>query len=130
MAFVGFLNPDDNSGATDSALFLYQNGTLMTVAGTSSPLSGFGFGTPSLNNAGQIAFLGTLDSSEDVLLIGGGNPITNRVIGVGDSLLGGTVTGILFDREGLNDNGQLAFTAFSSRLRQQSRWHLNPLPLS
>jgi hypothetical protein len=38
--------------------------------------------------------------------------VADRVIATGDTLDGATVTGLTFCEEGLNDQGQLAFTAF------------------
>ena len=37
--------------------------------------------------------------------------VSARVIGTGDELLGRTVTGLVFGREGYNDAGQLTFIA-------------------
>ncbi len=40
----------------------------------------------------------------------GADPIADKVIGIGDSLLGGTVTELWFNR-GLNNSGQISFWA-------------------
>jgi hypothetical protein len=66
-----------------------------------------------INNAGAVAFSATLD--DDNLGIPsihvGPDPKKDRVIGVGDKLDGGTVAGLNFCEEGLNDSGELAFVA-------------------
>lgn len=103
-------DPDDNSGATGHGIFLFRNGVLTTV------LQGdFGqfadLGDPSLNNLGDVAFLVSPDFGEEILVTGPGLE-DDRVIGTGDLLLGRTIVDLSFSREGLNDRGQLAFTAF------------------
>jgi len=71
------------------------------------------FDSFALNNNGAVAFSATLDS--DTLgipsIFVGPNPKKDRVIRVGDKLDGGTVAGLNFCEEGLNDLGQLAFVA-------------------
>ncbi len=66
-----------------------------------------------MNNTGAVAFSATMD--EDLLgipsIFVGPNPKKDRVIGPGDKLDGGTVVGLNFCEEGLNDLGQLAFVA-------------------
>jgi len=71
------------------------------------------FDAYSINNAGAVAFSATLDS--DALgipsIFVGPESKKDRVIGPGDKLDGGTVAGLRFCEEGLNDSGQLAFVA-------------------
>ena len=70
------------------------------------------FDSYALNNTGTVAFSATLDG--DILgpnIYVGPNPKKDRVIGRGDKLDGGTVAGLRFCEEGLNDSGQLAFVA-------------------
>lgn len=64
----------------------------------------------SLNNAGQVAFLFGAGTRANILT--GVGTALHPVIRTGDRLLGSTVTGLNFAREGLNDNGQVAFAAF------------------
>jgi hypothetical protein len=85
--------------------------TLTTVANTRGQFGSFGFRPPSLNNQGDVAFLATLDDGTTGIFVGG-DPVQDRVIATGDMLDGATVTGLRFCEEGLNDSGQLAFTAF------------------
>ncbi len=108
-------NPDDNTGATGTGVFLFRDGSLTPV------LQGgfdqfFGLGDPSLNEAGEVAFVADLgfDEASNLIqvLLTGPDFTNDRVIGTGEALLGRTVAGLNFSREGLNDAGQLAFTAF------------------
>ncbi|MDQ2696982.1 MAG: hypothetical protein M3Z21_16715 [Pseudomonadota bacterium] len=103
-------DPDDNSGATGEGIFLFSGGVLTPVLqGSFSDFSSLG--DPSLNNLGQVAFLVEPDFGNQVLLTGP-DLLADRVIGTGDTLAGRRVSGLSFSREGLNDSGQLAFTAF------------------
>ena len=68
-------------------------------------------GDPSLNDVGEVAFILEPDFGNQILVTGA-DPGADRVIGVGDALFGRIIVGLLFGREGLNDAGQLAFTAF------------------
>jgi hypothetical protein len=85
--------------------------TLTTVADTRGEFGFFGFRPPSLNNQGDVAFLATLDDGTTGIFVGP-DPVEDRVIATGDMLDGETVTSLTFCEEGLNDSGQLAFTAF------------------
>jgi hypothetical protein len=80
-----------------------------TIADTSGPYSGFG-ADPSINNGGMVAFEGFLDTGGDGIFTGP-DPAANKVLAVGDSLFGSTVTTLLLGPEGLNDAGQVAFLA-------------------
>jgi hypothetical protein len=93
-----------------------NGGPLTTVADTSGEFGSFGFRPPSLNNQGEVAFLATLDDGTTGIFVGP-DPVEDRVIATGDTLDGDTldgetVTSLTFCEEGLNDSGQLAFTAF------------------
>jgi hypothetical protein len=67
-------------------------------------------GDPSLNQLGQVAFSATLPGG-DLGIFKGPNSKADRVIGLGDPLLGSTVEGLLYGSHALNDRGQLAFEA-------------------
>ena len=71
------------------------------------------FHSYAMNNTGAVAFSATLDSDNLGIpsIFVGPNPKKDRVIGPGDKLDGGTVAGVRFCEEGLNDAGQLAFVA-------------------
>jgi hypothetical protein len=85
--------------------------TLTTVADTRGEFAFFGFRPPSINNRGDVAFHATLDDGTAGIFVGP-DPVADRVIATGDTLDGETVTSLTFCEEGLNDSGQLAFTAF------------------
>jgi hypothetical protein len=86
--------------------------TLTTVADTRGAFGFFGFRPPSLNDDGDVAFHATLDDFSTSGIFVGPDPVEDRVIATGDTLDGETVTSLTFCEEGLNDSGQLAFTAF------------------
>ena len=88
------------------------DGTRTVVADTRGEFSSFGGRPPSLNNNGDMAFLATLDDFTTTGIFVGSDPTNDRVISTGDMLDGETVTGLKFCEEGLNDSGQLTFTAF------------------
>jgi hypothetical protein len=71
------------------------------------------FPTYAINNTAAVAFSATLDSDNLGIpsIFVGPSPKKDRVIGPGDKLDGGTVAGLRFCEEGLNDSGQLAFIA-------------------
>ena len=71
------------------------------------------FDSYAINDTGAVAFSATLDDDNLGIpaIYVGPNPKKDRVIGPGDKLDGGTVAGLRFCEEGLNDSGQLAFVA-------------------
>ncbi|MGH3307132.1 MAG: DUF7453 family protein, partial [Nocardioides sp.] len=71
------------------------------------------FDSYALNNTGAVAFSATLDDDNLGIpsIYVGPDPKKDRVIGPGDKLDGGTVAGLNFCEEGLDDSGQLAFIA-------------------
>ena len=92
-----------------------SGGPLTTVADTTGPFSGFGFRGPAINNDGDVAFFAELDSDEFPPpggIFTGPDPIADSVINTGDTLDGETVSSLTFCEGGLNNRGQLAFTAF------------------
>jgi hypothetical protein len=112
VAFRAGTNPDvaDNSGSTAEGIFLYSGGTVTPIVeGDFATIAALG--DPSLNNVGEVAFILEPTFGSQYLLTGP-DLAADRVIATGDVLFGRTVTSILFGREGLNDAGQLAFTAF------------------
>jgi hypothetical protein len=82
-----------------------------TVVDTQGDFASFGFRPAPLNNNGDVAFLATLDDFQTTGIFVGPDPVADRVIATGDTLDGAIVTGLGFAEEGLNDSGQLAFTA-------------------
>ena len=87
------------------------DGTRTVVADTRGEFSSFGFRPPSLNDAGDVAFLATLDDPSTTGIFVGPDPVADRMISTGDTLDGSTVQNITFCEEGLSDSGELAFVA-------------------
>ncbi|MEH2244242.1 DUF7453 family protein [Nostoc sp.] len=79
-------------------IFTGNGKTITTIADTSSSFSRF-IGN-AINDNNEVAFSATLrDGAEKVFTDGiftGPDPIADKVIGIGDSLLGGTVTNLFF----------------------------------
>ncbi len=105
------LLPDRRTGQGVFGLFVDSGGVLRAIAGTDS-----GFAphlqeaVPTLNNAGQIVFLGNqLDSGLGIFIAG--NDAPERLIGVGDLLDGASVWSLSLGKESLNDRGQIVFAA-------------------
>lgn len=101
----------DQNGQFVTAIVTGNGGPLTTVADTTGPFGAFGFRPPSLNNVGKVAFLATLDDFQTTGIFLGPGAKGDRVIATGDELDGGTVIGLRFCEEGLNDARQLAFVA-------------------
>lgn len=93
-----------------------SGGQLSTVADSTGPFARFPFRGPAINNNGDVAFKAELDSNDFFSppsgIFTGSDPITDRVIGTGDTLHGAVVSDIVFCEDGLNNAGQLAFTAY------------------
>lgn len=92
-------------------IFTGNGETITTIADTSSSFSRFI--DNAINDNNQVAFGATLrDGAENVLNDGiftGSDPVADKVIGIGDSLLGGTVSYLSFGD--LNNSGQISFLA-------------------
>jgi hypothetical protein len=102
----------DSASRQYRAIVTGNGGPLTTVADTRGPFSAFG--SPSINNGGDVTFEGELDSvvvpaPEGIFV--GPDPVADRVIGTGDILDGDVVTDVRLCPEGINDSGQIAFTA-------------------
>jgi hypothetical protein len=101
----------DENGQFVTAIVTGNGGALTTVVDTNGPFGFFGFRPPSLNNNGDVAFVGIPDDFQSTGIFVGPDPVADRVIATGDTLDGATVTNLSFCEEGLNDAGQLAFIA-------------------
>lgn len=66
---------------------------------------------PALNDQGQIAFLAYLRAGGGSGIYTGKNPVTNKVIAVGDPLANSKVVDLGIDGRGLNNAGQVTFEA-------------------
>ena len=89
--------------AGTGTLFVWDNGTLSKVPGTSGAVNANN--VPAINDLGQVAALlssrlSTFDAAGE-----------HRVVAVGDAFDGSTVSALAFNAEGWNDADQLAFTA-------------------
>lgn len=101
VAFLAQL--DDQS----TGIFTSINGQITTVADTSGDFSSF-LSDPSINDKGAVAFLATLDSGVTGIFTGS-DPLTDKVLAIGDQLFGSTVTNLIITQSGLNNQDQLAF---------------------
>ncbi len=101
----------DETGFAARAIVTGNGGTATTVVDSSGAFNLFP--SHAINNTGAVAFSATLDDDNLGIpaIYVGPNPKKDRVIGPGDKLDGGTVVGLNFCEEGLNDSGQLAFVA-------------------
>ena len=105
---------DDEQGNQVFAIQTGNGGPLTTIVDTRGEFAFFDLRAPAFNNLGDIAFFGELDSDTFPPPSGifvGPDPVEDRVIGAGDTLDGETVTAVGICEDGLNDSGQLAFTA-------------------
>ncbi len=85
-----------------------SDGLLTRIADTSDAFKSFG--NVAINNQGTVAFAARLNAGGQGIFTGA-DPVTNKVIATGDSLLGSTVTSLTFASRGLNNNQQIAFFA-------------------
>lgn len=81
--------------------------TLNTFVDTNGPFSGFG--SPVINDSGTVLFYGSLDAGGEGLFLGP-DPTTDRLVLVGDELMGKTVAALSHDEDALNNHGQVAFS--------------------
>jgi hypothetical protein len=100
--------PDSNAIAT-------SDGGPIAIVASSLPgeaVSVLGGSSPSINDNGEVAFLGGYRRNGQIIsgIFTGPDPNVNSVIQTGDPLFGSTFLGItIFDTNALNDKGQIAF---------------------
>ncbi len=109
-------------GAYDGSLVFGSGGPLTLVADTTGAYAAFGFGyyavAVSINDAGIVAFRAELDAGGAGIFTGP-DAVADKVIAVGDTLFGSTVTNLVFaSGEQLNDAGSVAFVAYLADGRQ------------
>ena len=99
----------------DVGIFTSANGgPPTTVVDTSGPFREVSF--PSINIGGTVAYLASFDVGGGKGIFRGPNPITDKIIAVGDviGIRGGAVRTVVditgFGNDGLSKNGQVAFT--------------------
>jgi len=88
-------------------IFTGDGSTVTTIADTFWAIDS----NPSINNSGMVAFKARPEVGQEAGIYIGPDPIFDKVIGTGDLLDGSTVTSILSFHDGLNDQGQIAFSA-------------------
>ncbi|MBD2606894.1 hypothetical protein H6G81_20750 [Scytonema hofmannii FACHB-248] len=103
VAFKGVLKNLAGEG-----IYTSDGQTLTKIADNSSVFDFFE--NPAINNQGTVAFKGVLKGG-GLGIYTGVNPVTDKVIALGDSLFGSTVTDLYFSNRGLNDKNQFAFYA-------------------
>lgn len=103
VAFKGVLKNLAGEG-----IYISDGQTLTKIADNSSVFDFFE--NPAINNQGTVAFKGVLRGG-GLGIYTGANPETDKVIALGDSLFGSTVTDLYFSNRGLNDKNQFAFYA-------------------
>jgi hypothetical protein len=107
VAFEGFFS---QAGGIGIGIFTGNGGPITTIADTSGPFSNFF--SPSINNAGEVAFQASLNAGGAGIFTGP-DPVSDKVIALGDALFGSTVRAIEFGGgRSLNDAGQIVFDAF------------------
>ncbi|HEY9710958.1 MAG TPA: PEP-CTERM sorting domain-containing protein [Oculatellaceae cyanobacterium] len=89
-------------------IFTGSGAATTTIADTNGLFDGFIF-VPEINNAGTVAFVAFPETGGTGIFTGP-DPVSDKVIATGDTLLGSTVTSLNFEI-GLNDEGQIAFGA-------------------
>ncbi|AFZ33260.1 hypothetical protein Glo7428_4831 [Gloeocapsa sp. PCC 7428] len=119
--FRSFSSPAINNNGTVAFLAQLNNGKhgifkkrrdreVETYIDDSGPFSFFQ-SIPALNDQGQIAFLAYLHAGGGSGIYTGKNPVTNKVIAVGDPLANSKVVDLVIDGRGLNNTGQVTFEA-------------------
>jgi hypothetical protein len=124
--FNGFFDPVINNKGTllfeaglktgGIGLFTGNGGAVNTIvtSAAGSPFGGFSgssYPTYSINDKGQVAFIAFLKGQTTTGIYTGSDPVADKVIAVGDTLNGGTITTLDMGDRALNDSGQIAFRA-------------------
>lgn len=95
--------------AGGSGVFRGAGGSTTTIVASANSIFSYFGSSPSLNSSGVVAFRAALNDNGFALYLGNSGDLT-RVIGKGDDLFDSTVINLDMGSNGLNDNGQLAFT--------------------
>lgn len=104
---IVFASPISNN--QENGIFSLKNGAITNLVNYDGLFSQFE--SVDINNHGLVAFGATLDTGTKGIFIGA-DPVADKVITVGDSLFGSTITNLsFFGDKGLNDQGQIAFYA-------------------
>jgi hypothetical protein len=113
---ISFSEPSINSQGTvafsggpdtfTTGIFAGNGDALAVLIGAGGPL-GF-FGQPSINDSGTVAFEAFARGRG---VFTGPDPVADKVIAFGDTLLGSTVSDVRLSPRGLNNSGEIAFYA-------------------
>ncbi|MEL6854008.1 MAG: choice-of-anchor tandem repeat NxxGxxAF-containing protein [Cyanobacteria bacterium J06607_13] len=108
VAFDTLFNNDE--GVLSQGLFLQNGEDITLLVDNAGEFSDFDRSVP-VNNAETVVFSAGLDAGGSGIFTGP-DPIADKVIAVGDDLLGMSVTSLgFFQQTGLNNAGQIAFSA-------------------
>ncbi len=113
---VAFLAATRRGREAGEAIYLQRRGQLVKLAGSGDAAPGGGifssFGSPSLNNKGEVAFAAIVEQGPVLggVFMGGGNDI-HLVLGVGSASPSGGIFARFSERLELNDAGTIALSA-------------------
>jgi hypothetical protein len=95
-----------------SGIFVGDGGPVTPIADSTGPFSDLWLSSPVINNKGSVVFFAELDAG-GVGIFTGPDPVADKVIVVGDPLLGSMVEEFFLNgsRLGFNDRGEVAFVA-------------------
>jgi hypothetical protein len=142
-SFSYFLGPEINNEGTIlfpagldnglEGLFTSSNGAITAIADSSGTFSGFH--DIAINDRGMIIFEAILDGPRTDIggIYAGPDPIADKVIAVGDTLLGSTVTRVDFAPGSMNNSGQFTFYAEltdSKGTVRSTSFFADPVPMS
>ena len=99
-----FANLDTGEGG----IFTSNGSSLTPIADDSGAFSSFN--QVAINDNNTVAFLANLDAGGRGIFTGP-DPVADKAVAVGDSLLGSTITSLSFSHKGLNNTDQIAFYA-------------------
>lgn len=97
----------DQDGTANRGIFTSSGGQLTTLVDDSGGFSYFN-SDPAINDQGLVAFWAKLDNGVEGIFTGS-DPVADKLIAVGDSVFGSTVTKLSITQQGLNNGGQVAF---------------------
>jgi hypothetical protein len=95
--------------AGGTGIFRSSGTTISTIADSSGPFRFFSYLLdPAINSSGAVAFFAELDAGGEGIFTGA-DPVADKIVTIGDSIFGSTVTALDFFRA-LNDGGDVAFS--------------------
>jgi hypothetical protein len=111
VVFAGdFTTEPGNVYTSAGGVYTARDGSLTTIATNDSFLD---FYSVAINDRDTVVFLAEMGGGigGGIGLFTGSDPITDKVIAMGDEFFGSTITYLSFNREGLNNSDQIAFYA-------------------